>query len=92
MSEAGCPLCAEALNRIDVACALVEQAAQGADLARAPEHTGAAARVVSVLGVEVEVAGPPGEQLPRFVAQLDQVKAGAAAAIRGACPCSAACR
>lgn len=45
--------------------------------------------MVSVLGVEVEVAGPPGEQLPRFVAQLDQVKAGAAAAIRAACSCSA---
>ncbi len=92
MSEKGCPLCAEALNRLDVACALVEQAAKGADLAEVPELTAAAAGMVSVLGVEVEVAGPPGEQLPRFVAQLDQAKAGAAAAIRAACPCSAAFR
>jgi hypothetical protein len=88
MVAAGCPLCAESLNRLDVACSLVEQAARGADLTAVPELAAAVAGAVDVLGVQVDVLEPAEHQVPRFVAALDQAKAAAAAAIRAACPCA----
>jgi hypothetical protein len=87
---AGCPLCAESLNRLDVACALVEQAVRGAYRTGVRELPAAVAGVVGVLGVEVEIGDEAGPGTPAFLAQLDQAKAGAAAAVRAACPCASA--
>lgn len=50
--------------------------------------TAAVARIVNMLGVEVEVPESAGEQVPWFLAQLDQARAEAADAIRAACPCA----
>jgi hypothetical protein len=62
MTDPGCAICAEALARLDVLLALIEQAARGAVIAAVPELAAAVAGAVDVLGVEVEVTEPGHEQ------------------------------
>ena len=93
MSEAGCPVCAESLGRLDVLFAAVEQFARGravavgelaAVIGDALAVLGTAAGEVAYLELDATGGGPG----PGWFAELDQAKARAAAAIRAACPCA----
>jgi hypothetical protein len=87
--RACCPIAAEQLNHLDVAIALVEQAAKGAISTAVPQLVEAVAGVVVVLGVEVDLSSGAIGQPSRFFAELDQAKAAVVAAIVAACPCTA---
>jgi hypothetical protein len=87
-SLAGCPLDAERRNHLDVACAVMEQWIRGA----LPEGlAGIIAELAAALGLEIPggIGVPPApEEVPRYLAWLDQVKADIAAEIRAGCPCA----
>lgn len=66
MGEAGCPVCAESLARLDVTCAVVEQPARGAVVVAVPELEAAVVDAIEVFDLEVELTEPGQPQAARF--------------------------
>ncbi len=85
-AEACCPIAAERLRRLDVACAVLARFAAGEPypVADVPELAAAITEMAGVLGVTgLQDWGSPG-----FRVALDQAKAGAADDILAWCPCA----